>query len=154
MDCKHKKDGGCEVSRTLGGVFTPLDEGVCKACLKAPKPMAVNHVTCARASYALRVNNLEIPEILVDCATDSIVEPVGTNLRKSIRWFVWKKAARECSKCKNREQVMNFWGSDKCLEEMPQILAWLKESAAEYRLPYNESLVKLVVLKAIEDARN
>lgn len=154
LDCPRLTDGHCEVAGSLASLPVLVPEtSVCDACEKTENPRSANRVTCGLAIRALRGKG-DLPLHLVDCAKQPISEPVGTCLKELLGWFVWSKAAKECSKCKNREQVMNIWGADKCESNIEQILEWLEESAREHGLLYNRLAVRQIVRRAIRKSRN
>lgn len=66
----------------------------------------------------------------------------GTTLHNLITWFI--PQPENCG-CPNRVQVMNAWGKERCLEELPTILGWLRESALDNNIPYSEFVIAAVV---------
>jgi len=40
---------------------------------------------------------------------------------------------------------MNAWGPKRCLEELPTILSWLRESALDNNYPYSEFAISAIV---------
>jgi len=79
-----------------------------------------------------------------------IKEGPGTELKKLISWFVWK---RNCSTCATREQRMNRWGPDKCQKNMLTIIGWLRESAMKHGYPFSEKVAAALIRKAIDNSR-
>jgi hypothetical protein len=47
---------------------------------------------------------------------------------------------------------MDHYGPQKCRERIDEIIGWLKEEADKRRLPFNETLARLVVRLAIRRA--
>jgi len=62
------------------------------------------------------------------------------------------KSSPTCA-CRRHALEMNEKGPDWCEENMETILSWLKEESAKRSLPYIESVVKIMVNKAINKAR-
>lgn len=62
------------------------------------------------------------------------------------------KAAPNCS-CKRHAIEMNEKGADWCEQNMNTILSWLKEESTKRRLPFVESVARLVVQRAIKTSR-
>lgn len=62
------------------------------------------------------------------------------------------KAAPNCS-CKRHAIEMNEKGPDWCEQNMDTILSWLKEESTKRKLPFIESVARLVVQRAIKTSR-
>lgn len=62
------------------------------------------------------------------------------------------KAAPNCS-CKRHAIEMNEKGPDWCEQNMDTILSWLKEESTKRKLPFVESVARLVVQRAIKTSR-
>lgn len=62
------------------------------------------------------------------------------------------KAAPNCS-CKRHALEMNEKGPDWCEQNMDTILSWLKEESSKRRLPFVESVARLIVQRAIKTSR-
>lgn len=65
------------------------------------------------------------------CQTDVSKGP-GDELARLLWWF---KSAKQCSRCKKRQQQMNNWGETGCKENLETIVAWLRQSAREHGFP-------------------
>lgn len=65
-------------------------------------------------------------------------EGPGTGLSRIFSWFVPKPEGCDCP---NRAAMMDVWGGPGCLERLPLILSWLRESALDNDYPYNEWIV-------------
>lgn len=81
---------------------------------------------------------------------ESPKEGPGTELAKLISYFIW---SRQCSKCKLRVNLMNKWGPDKCEENINVIKSWLRQSASKKGVPYVDSLVTVLIKRAIRNSR-
>ena len=62
------------------------------------------------------------------------------------------KASPNCS-CKRHAIEMNEKGPDWCEQNMDTILSWLKEESTKRRLPFVESVARLIVQRAINTSR-
>ncbi len=82
--------------------------------------------------------------------TVSVSGQVGTELRKIISWLPVKK---NCSRCRNLERKFNAWGVDKCEQNINRIVAHLKIAAKRRSIPTTNSLLTIVVKRAIRNAR-
>jgi len=62
------------------------------------------------------------------------------------------KFSKGC-KCKARMCQMNKWGCDGCEENIGTIVEWMKEEAAARGLPYLSAVGRMLVRRAISNAR-
>lgn len=62
------------------------------------------------------------------------------------------KASENCS-CKRHAIEMNIRGPEWCLNNLDTIMSWLKEESAKRKLPFIESIAKLMVKKAISKSQ-
>ena len=154
-NCKHRHSTCqihgpviCNLATTLASTPCPIVPDHCTACTSTHLPKAVNKVIVGLAQV---YGTADLTPYLHHL-TYSPENGPGTELKKLIQWFLWDKAA-SCESCANREITMNHWGPDKCEEKMETILEWLKESADNAHLPFVPFLVRLVVKRAIRNAR-
>jgi hypothetical protein len=75
----------------------------------------------------------------------------GSILSKMLS-YIGIKASPTCS-CKKRAAEMNNRGNNWCEENLDTILLWLKEESNKRKLPFVESIAKLMVKKAIKMSR-
>lgn len=75
----------------------------------------------------------------------------GTELKKLLG-YIGIKAKPNC-KCNARAKQMDIWGSDICEQKIDTILEWLKEESSNRGLPFIESAAKILVKRAIKNAR-
>lgn len=122
--CPKFVGGICELASWLADKPVPVDQLTCLACERTAHPRDLNPVTKALAGIE-----------------HSDVGP-GTTLENLISWFVRKPP--NCS-CPDRVDVMNAWGAERCLKELPTILSWLRESALDNNIPYSERVISVVV---------
>lgn len=80
-----------------------------------------------------------------------LIEPVGDCLAKLLSSFGFSEA-NGC-KCESRVATMNVWGADKCEENIGIIVGWLREAAAERGLPFLAMPARMLVRRAIANAR-
>lgn len=117
----------CELASTIATppttIYTTPEK--CAGCRRCAKPQDVNEITLALANVD---RNIE--------------EGPGTTLKKAIQWFIPQPANCGCS---DRVALMNAWGKERCREEKKTILGWLRESALEYRYPYSEKAIAIVL---------
>ncbi len=129
MTCPHLLDDHCALASWLAAkecLTTPED---CRACNRCKRPRDVNEVVLSLAG----IKQSE--------------EGPGTTLHKIITWFIPKPEGCDCA---NRVAVMNSWGKDRCLQELPTILSWLRESALDNNIPYSEYVIATVVKNIIK----
>lgn len=156
MQCPHLSDLTCHAILPI----TPTQE-TCRACSRLGK--GINAITVLENIAQLRDRGEQVPEYLFNYLkkttlserSGKFVDPLtygpGTNLAKLLSWFVTKPP--NCL-CDDRAKLMNLWGKDKCLEELPTILGWLRESALDTNTPYSEFVVTHVVKLAIRLSSN
>ena len=75
----------------------------------------------------------------------------GTELKRLLRKFGIVEAGG-CG-CKNRAQIMDSEGPDWCERHLETIVSWLAEEAKRRRLPFIHTLGRLLVRRAIRNAR-
>lgn len=62
------------------------------------------------------------------------------------------KTSPDCS-CKKHAIMMNEKGADWCEENIDTVIGWLKEESTKRRLPFIQSVAKLIVKRAINTSR-
>jgi hypothetical protein len=75
----------------------------------------------------------------------------GTELKKLLK-MIGITSTPNCS-CNQKAVMMNNWGSDACEEKIDIIIGWLKEEAEKRKLPFIETIARMIVKKAIKNAR-
>lgn len=141
ITCKHNVQNSCTLSNRIAKTKVPTKPEICRLCT----PENRDKLTNDRAIYTLYIAGKYKPQKKEPLVT----EGVGTELAKSIKWFVRKN----CGPCQRRMYTMNKWGPDKCEENIDTIKRWLKHSAAKARLPYSDKLVSILIRKAINKVR-
>ncbi len=129
MTCPRLVDNQCLLASWLAGnecLTTPED---CRACDRCTKPRDINEVVLSLAGI------------------EESSEGPGTTLHKIITWFIPKPEGCDCA---NRVLVMNAWKKERCLQELPTILSWLRESALDNNIPYSEYVIAAVVKNIIK----
>lgn len=83
----------------------------------------------------------------------AITSGPGSELAKLLS-RVWIQKTSSCS-CEQMGKKMNMWGPDECEKphRMQEIVDTLKRSAADRGLPFIESVARLIVRRAIRNAR-
>lgn len=122
--CPHLNDNICELASWMVNKPIETTPETCRACDRCKKPRDVNEVTLALAGI------------------EESDEGPGTTLKKLISWFV--EQPPNCG-CANRIALMNAWGKQRCREELPTILSWLRESAYDNDLPYSEYVISTIL---------
>lgn len=123
--CKHLKPPLCTLASMLAGREVQISEHQCLACNRTSHPRDINEVVIA-------ISGLD---------TD-LEDGPGTSLARILSWFIPKP---ENCNCSNRVTVMNAWGPKRCLEELPTILSWLRESALDNNYKYSEIAISTIV---------
>lgn len=75
----------------------------------------------------------------------------GTELKKLLK-LIGITATPNCS-CNQKAVMMNNWGADVCEQKIDTIVDWLKEEADKRKLPFIQTIAKMIVNKAIKNAR-
>lgn len=85
--------------------------------------------------------------------TDTIINRSGpgTELKKLLT-KIGIKSSPNCS-CNARAKIMDNWGPDECEKHIDEIVGWLKEEATKRKLPFVEYAGKLLVKRAISNAK-
>lgn len=122
--CPHKLDDNCGLASWIANKECPTTPEICQACQRCTKPQDLNEVVLSLAGVK-----------------ESNTGP-GTTLHTLITWFVPQPVGCQCP---NRVNVMNSWGKERCLQELPTILSWLRESALDNDIPYSEYVISVVV---------
>lgn len=134
--CPHRDilKNACELAGWIANITPPtVSPEICKACSRCERPQELNEVTLALAGIK------------------ESSEGPGTTLHKVITWFV--PQPENCD-CPNRVRVMNAWGKERCLQELPTILGWLRESALDNNIPYSEFVISAVVKTILKGGVN
>ena len=76
---------------------------------------------------------------------------VGTELKRLLH-KIRIDSTPECP-CDQRALLMDEQGIPWCRDNVDLIVGWMKEEAENRRLPFSEILAKLVVLRAIHNAK-
>jgi hypothetical protein len=122
--CPHLNDNICELASWMANQPIETTPEKCEACQRCNKPMDVNEITNSLAGIEHRDDG------------------PGTTLARTISWFVRKP--QDCN-CADRVDLMNSWGKERCQQELPTILSWLRESALDNGYPYSERVIALVL---------
>lgn len=123
-DCHERFGNICNLASTIANQSRTISPEICRACFRTKFPADANEVVLAVAGIK-----------------ESASGP-GTTLKKLISWFIEKPA--DCN-CPNRVKVMDAWGAEGCLKNMPTILDWLRDSAHRNGIRYSEFVIATVV---------
>jgi len=124
LPCPHLNDDVCELASWMANKTIQTTPRTCRGCCACERPRDVNEVTLALAGI------------------EESNEGPGTTLHNLITWFI--PQPENCG-CPNRVALMNAWGKDRCLKEIPTILTWLRESALDNNYPYSEFVISAVL---------
>lgn len=75
----------------------------------------------------------------------------GTNLKLLLQSF-FLVSTKSC-RCESRAEHMNHMGNDWCEQNIETIVEWLKEEAAARGLPFISTVGRMLVRRAISNAR-
>lgn len=124
------------------------DSLICAACGKrAPNRHA--HSRCLVFSSPLELEAVLPAE--AKSSLSSVSNGPGTEL-KSLLATIGITASPDC-KCNRRAIYMDEQGCDWCEANIDEIVGWLRESAAERGLPFLDVAARLLVKRAIANAR-
>lgn len=76
----------------------------------------------------------------------------GTELKKLIKKWLNIDVTEKC-KCTARAHLMDLNGCDWCLQNIGLITGWLREEAEKRQLPFIELAAKILIKRAITNAR-
>jgi len=77
---------------------------------------------------------------------------VGTNIKKMLA-TIGIHATKNCS-CNKRARFLDEMGADWCEVNIDMVVDWLAEEASKRRLPFFRSVGKMLVRRAIRQARS
>lgn len=103
---------------------------------------------CSVASAFIR--EAEEPRV-VDVARKFSGSGPGSQLKKLLA-RIGINATPTCS-CNARAVKMDEWGPDVCEEKIDEIVGWLREEATKRKLPFLDAAGRLIIRKAISNAR-
>ena len=85
--------------------------------------------------------------------TRSLPAGPGTELKKLLKMLGLPD--RPGCKCNKRAKKMDEWGAEECSkpERMTEIVGWLKEEAVKQKVPFVEWAARVIVKRAIRNAR-
>lgn len=113
----------------------------------APAPPPLNHNT----TTSKPVNSLIKMPMDPSKFHKAINGGPGTELKALLK-LIGITASPNC-KCNARANIMDVWGCDVCETKIDEIVGWLKEEAQNRKLPFVETAAKLLVKRAIKNAR-
>lgn len=77
----------------------------------------------------------------------------GTELKKLLAGWPFYLRATEACPCHAYAQQMDAWGPDECERRIDEIVAHLREQAAARGLPFIDAAGRMLVRRAIRNAR-
>lgn len=153
MTCPNLHGEYCGVVSDLCGLQRRTAASTCDACRRTNTPQGKNLVTCGLAILAIRESGKRVedfPEVY-QLLLSKVPTGPGDELKKLISWL-YVPDDSSC-KCNDRIAKMNKWGPDGCEERMDTIVRWLKHSAATHNIPFQETVVRMLIKRAISNAR-
>jgi len=126
----------------------------CKAVVKrgedSEKPFSACRVGAEKHGVPFRsmVRAVRVPDLP---APRRSIEGPGTELKKLIQKIGLRD--RPGCACNSRAMLMNTWGPDVCENNLEQIVGWLRDEAKRRKLPFVDSLARILVRRAIAKAR-
>lgn len=102
---------------------------------------------CKACGYSRCVRKLPLKR---KCASANVASSVGSELKTLLASF--GISATEC-RCNARAAIMNSWSVRQCEENIDTIVGWLAEEAANRGLPFLNTVGRLLVKRAIHNAR-
>ena len=160
INCKHLKDGRCELASDHAGFDVVADERICQRCVEHEKHGSLNTYVTSQVYWTKKQLGL-VPQDSVETHLEESVpienligEGPGTELHRLIpSMFTYKGCG-----CKNFAKRMNIWGPNKCeanikiitehiVEKSKQspLLGWVPSLATRI---VAERLVKRAIAKA------
>ena len=110
-----------------------------------------HQVVCQRCGYSSDcARKLPFKRLCGAIFQPESFERVGTHLKLLLLFFGIK--AGNC-KCNTRARYLNSVGADWCEQNIETIVEWLKEEAAARGLPFISTVGRMIVRRAISNAR-
>lgn len=104
---------------------------------------------CRRCGYS--TNCIKKLPLRRQCAKETKCKgTAGSQLKKLLAVFF--VASQNC-RCNARAEHMNAMGNDWCEQNIETIVEWLKEEAAARGLPFISTVGRMLVRRAIQNAR-
>ena len=156
--CEYYSNGICKLATQLVNIKCTTTESACNYCLNCDKPKQLNKAVASNAVGILltigKFNeqdelHVQLKQILT---VAKLADGPGTELKKLISWFIWIRDVGDCRSCYDREQQMNQWGPEECRKNISTIIEWLRESAMKHSMPFSETLVRILINKAIRNS--
>lgn len=138
QDIKGKSFLTCEVATKLLGI-----SGEFRHIVPAPPPLKNMNPSSRNQIIKMPMDPNKFYK--------SITGGPGTELKILLK-YIGITATPNC-KCNARAKQMDAWGCDICESKMDEIVGWLKEEATNRKLPFIETAARLLVKRAIKNAR-
>jgi hypothetical protein len=109
--------------------------------------------TCVACGHSMRVSLLPVRRMCRSQTARTRSGGPGTELSKLLRRFGIDPSPT-CD-CRRMASAMDFWGPDECdkPERIEEVLAVMREEAAKRGLPFLDTAGRLLVKRAIRNAR-
>lgn len=131
------------------------DSWTCSQCAANVPKSAVASRPFAACRVGAERNGVPFREVALakrqPAQFDRMLNGPGTELKNLLAKFGIKSGAT--CQCNAHAAQMNLWGPDECDRRIDQILVWLHEEASRKRMPFIEPLARILVRRAISNAR-
>jgi hypothetical protein len=133
----------------------------CDFVAKAEDSEGRVQVVCVRCGRSVRVNALHAGRVYANCRnqTAAIADVPqagpGTELKKLLKTWLRIEASPNCS-CNARARTMDEEEAKEpgwCAAHLDEIVGWLREEAAKRGLPFLDAAGRVLVRRAIKNAR-
>lgn len=115
-------------------------------------------LTCVNCGRVVRTTS-RTAAMLCPKSSEQLLVPAlptsgpGTEMKKLLaQWPLFIQATDDCP-CNGHAAQMDVWGCDECERRMDEIVRWLRDEAARRGLPFVDAAGKMLVRRAIRNAR-
>ena len=127
------------------------DSWKCERCgAVVPKTVSADK-PFAGCKVGMRNAGIEPTDLIRAVPRDIPEEGPGAELKKLLS-LIGLSASPDCS-CNQRAAQMNLWGPDACEQRIDEIVGWLREEAKNRGLPFIDAAGRMLVRRAIANAR-
>jgi hypothetical protein len=126
-NCIHNNKNTCNLATRLAGISVPVDKYTCTACNDTDRPQALNVVTVSIA-YKYSKN----PALLdtFNQLNNTYFNRPGTCLRRIFQKLGISEG--ETCGCDEYATLMDSWGTDGCIDRIPEIISHLNSQSVSW----------------------
>lgn len=156
MTCIHRINNQCELGNSLCTEINKAKGILCrddafKACSNSKCPHTYNYVVASLTISHLREIKCNDSSIhaqlfnLINQGPQCKLGGPGTELKRLLKYL--NIYSEEGCNCDWNASQMDYWGSDKCREEINQIIGWMKESSdkRKWTWKWNEKVARILI---------